>query len=264
MNKSSTYTCIRLGAALFVVSGFLAAQAQHVILNDGSRVEGTGIRARTNGDVTLTRQGGDVTYTRSQYREAWGPRPAEMDQARQMLEARQFDQAITVLEGVVTGSRFLGWDNEALLMIGRAQSGKGDHAAAVATFDRLFRDNPARREHAATRWAYFASLLGAEQFDRLETLLNDVVARGERVDAARAQVMRGDIKNRRGLTEEALLDYLRTVILFKAATEVQPEALFKAAQALEEMRDPRAREMYQRLVQEFGGSPFAQQARGKL
>jgi tetratricopeptide (TPR) repeat protein len=264
MNINNIRNRFRLSAAVYLTVSVVAAQAQYVILNDGTRMEGTSIRVRSNGDVTLSRPGGDVTYTRGQYREAWGPRPAEMDQARQLLEARQFDQAIPLLEDVLTNSRNLGWDQEALMMIGRAQAGKGDYSAAISSFERLFRENPSRREHPATRWAYFNSLLGAEQYERLEPLLDDLIAKGDRAEAARAQIMRGDIKKQRGLTEEALLDYLRTVILFDAVRDVQPEALFKAGEALDEMRDPRANSMYERIVEDYSGSPFAQQARGKL
>ena len=242
----------------------VVADAQHVVLTDGRRIEGTAIRARANGDVILTTARGDVTFTRDQYREAWAPRPAAMDQARQHLQARRFDQVISTVEGVVREFRHLGWDQEALVLIGRANNGKGDHAAALSSFDRLFQNAPHRREDPNVRWHYFRALLGAEELSRLGGYLNDVIASGERSEAARAQVMRGDMKVQRGLAEEGLLDYLRTVVLFRAQRDVQAEALFKAGEALEEMRDQRARDMFRKVVEQYGDSPYASRARAKL
>jgi hypothetical protein len=45
---------------------------------------------------------------------------------------------------------------------------------------------------------------------------------------------------------------------------VQPEALFKAAEILEEMRDPRADEMKKKLVQEYKDSEYAAKLSGKI
>jgi TolA-binding protein len=64
--------------------------------------------------------------------------------------------------------------------------------------------------------------------------------------------------------EDAVLDYLRTAILFKAQEDVQPEAVFKAAQTLEKLRDQRAKDFYKRVVQDYPGSAYAAQARAKL
>jgi TolA-binding protein len=75
--------------------------------------------------------------------------------------------------------------------------------------------------------------------------------------------VRGDIKLSQANLEGAALDYLRSAILFESEKETLPEALFKAADALEKLRDPRAKELYRRVASEFGGTPWAQKAAGK-
>lgn len=240
------------------------ADAAYVILPDGRRLEGTSIRARATGDVILTTERGDLTFPRGEYREAWADRPAELDRARQQLQAGNFDAVISSLEGVVTRYRHLSWDVEALAMIGRAQNEKSDYAAALTSFNQLFQRAPGRREDRNIRWPYYRALLGAGELDRLERDLDTLIAGGDREDAARAQVMRGDIKAQRGLADAALLDYLRTVVLFQAQQDVQAEALYKAGVVLAERRDPRARNMFQKVVQEHGNTPFARQARDRM
>ena len=239
-------------------------EAAHVILTDGRRMEGSAIRARANGDIILTTPRGDLTFTRGQYTEAWAPRPREIDQARQQLQAGNNEQVISILEGVISQFRNLGWDNEALILIGRAQNNLGQYSSAMSSFQRLFQNAPNRREDSNVRWAFYRSMLGSGELDRLERNLNELISDGERVDAARAQAMRGDIKMQRGLAEAAVLDYLRTVVLFSAQRDVQAEALYKAGVALESMRDDRANQMFRKVINEYGQSPFARQAHERL
>ena len=95
-------------------------------------------------------------------------------------------------------------------------------------------------------------------------MLKDVIAKGSRSDAARAQIMRGDIKAAQNQVEAAALDYMRTVILFASERSVQPEALMKAAESFEKLRDSRAKDLYKKIVDEFPTSPQAAAARAKI
>jgi len=81
--------------------------------------------------------------------------------------------------------------------------------------------------------------------------------------AARAQIRRGDVKMKRRQFEPAALDYLRTVALFKAEKDVQPEALYKAGLVLEELRHAKARHMFDRLIKEYPESAYARKAQNR-
>ena len=58
----------------------------------------------------------------------------------------------------------------------------------------------------------------------------------------------------------------RLTILFADVRDpaILGEATFKAAAALEQLRDPRAKDMYKKVVADYGSSPYAAQARGKI
>jgi len=115
-------------------------------------------------------------------------------------------------------------------------------------------------------WGMRNAMLKAKQYPALIRQLDAVAANGSRADAARAQNMRGDIQLAQNNVELGALEYLRTAILFKDVrdAEIQGEAHYKAAVALEQLRDPRAKEMYQIVVKQYGASRYASQARGKL
>ena len=78
--------------------------------------------------------------------------------------------------------------------------------------------------------------------------------------------MRGDVQLDQNNVELAALDYLRTAILFADVKDaaILGEATYKAAAALEQLRDPRAKDMYKKVVSDYGASPYAAQARGKI
>lgn len=261
---------IQWNAAKWVVVGTVLATTvwaqgvAYVITTQGQRIDGTDIRAKANGEIVLTTPQGTRTFYPGQYIRAVAPKPPEMDQAARLIEAKRFDEAIKLLEDVVVKFRFLDWDNQARLVIANAYLRKGDASSAVAAFEKLFAANPKSREDNDVMWAYRRALLEAGQYDKLEQQLQQIISSGPRSEAALAQIMRGDIKMAQGQVELAAMDYLRTVILFESEKAAQPEALWKAGQALEQLRDPRAKEMYKKLVTEFGSSPQAQAARAKL
>lgn len=249
---------------LAFAAGTFAQSGPFVILPNDARVDGTEIRARSDGTIILTTPQGQREFPRGQYKRAEAARPADFDRARQLAQQRNYDEALRLLESVIQNFRFLHWDNQARLLSAQIQASKGDHAAAVAAYERLFQSAPDLRRENTVLWGYLSALLEAKQYDKLGTQLDELVAKGTRADAARAQVLRGDMKLAQGQVEGAVMDYLRSALLFESERTVLPEALFKAAEGLERLRDPRSRDLYRRVAQEFSGTPFAQRAQGKF
>lgn len=253
-----------LMAGLMAWAGAVMADRPYVVLLDGTRVEGTDIRARATGEIILTEPRGTRTFMPGQYDRAYAPRPSEFDEAQRMVNERRFEQAIPILEEIIRRMRHLEWDNRAMDLMARAQMGMNEHDAAVRTYERLFQQTPRMRDNPEVLWSYYRSMLGAEQFDRLETEMERIIREGSRADAGRAQILRGDIKQARNLYEDAVLDYMRTVVFFSAQRDLQPEALYKTGEALERLRDDRARGMFERVVREYPQSRYAEMARRKL
>ncbi|MCS6771694.1 MAG: hypothetical protein NZ740_06665 [Kiritimatiellae bacterium] len=264
MIRLSSWLLAAIAAAGFLTGPLAEAQNPFVVLPNGERVEGTDIRARSDGTIVLTTPRGQVTYQRGQYVRAEAARPADFDRARQLAQQKNYDEALRLLEQVAQNYRFLTWDNQARLLSAQILVLKGDHAAAVSMYERLFQAAPDQRRESAVLMGYLAALNEAKQFEKLAPQLDDLVAKGSRSDAARALVLRGDMKMAQGQVEGAVLDYLRAAFLFESERAVVPEALFKAAEGLERLRDPRSRDLYRRVATEFSGSPFAQRAQGKL
>jgi tetratricopeptide (TPR) repeat protein len=252
--------------SLIIVAAALAASGLHaaqVLLPNGSTIEGSEIRARPDGTVVLTTAQGQREFPKGQYTKAIADKPAEFDQAGQLAAQKKYDEAIKLLADVIVKYRYLEWDNRARAASAQIMVAKGDPAGAADMYEQMFRTSPDTKNESKLLWGYLNALLLAQKTDKLSPQLDEIIAKGSRADAAKAQTMRGDIKAGQGQMEGAVLDYLRTVVLFQAEADAQPEALFKAGEALEKLRDPRAKEMYAKLVQNYPASDYAQKARGK-
>jgi len=256
---------ILIGLALlgFTVA---ASAAPYVVLRNGKQVQGTAIRSLSNGDINLTTAAGVQTFPKGSYVKAVADKPKAYDQAVAALRGGKNDVAIQLLEKVIADYRNLGWDVEAAKVLPTALLAKGQAEEAVRAFDKLFLLAPEEKQNPDIAWDWREAMLAAKQYGPLERQLDAVVKSGSRADAARAQNMRGDIQLAQNNLEPAVLDYLRTAILFPDVADpaIQGAAHWKAGQVLEKMRDPRAKEMYQRLVERYPSAPEASQARGKL
>lgn len=254
-------------AAWLVVAGVslaLPASAAYVIRADGQRVDGSDIRLKPTGEVVLTTARGQMFFTAGQYRQAVADKPADYDKAVQLVNSRKYDEAIPLLSGVAGRLRGLYWDEAAGLLLMQCAMAKGDGTAAVAAYDRLVAGNPALAEKDNVEEAYHQALIAAKQFDRLEPMLKKALAGTSRLDAAHAQMAYGDLHAAQNRLEEAAMDYLRTALLFrdvKTETELQAEALFKAGETLQKMRDERgAQHCFQELLQLYPGSRAAEKS----
>ncbi|MCF7838423.1 MAG: tetratricopeptide repeat protein [Candidatus Marinimicrobia bacterium] len=242
-----------------------AAEAAFVITRQGRRFEGTDIRVLANGDVVLTMPQGRQTFPRAEVGRAVADKPPDFDRALAAANAGQFEPAIAALRKIISDLRGLEWDNNARMALGQILLTKGDHAEAVKIFEDLMREAPAAKENVEAISLYQEALLRAGQLDKLLLVVDETIQSGPRPAAARAQMRRGDARLAQNQAENAFLDYMRTALLFKDQKDVVPEALFKAASALEALRDQtRAKRLYQEIVNEHASSPFAAEARQKL
>jgi tetratricopeptide (TPR) repeat protein len=250
------FTSLRASAALAALTFLLAAagtaDAQRppfIVGKRGDVIEVDRLSARSDG--TLTARKGNVTrnYGPDQYAKAVGEKPPEIDQAARLAAQKKFDEAIELLEQVVRGSRFLTWDLQAMKFIGQVQNQKGDHQEAVRVIDKLLERDEEYKSDPEAMQVYWEALMGTENYSKLLTSLDEAIANAPRELAARAQIMRGNVKLQRQQYQDAVLDYLRTVVFFKEQKEAMAEALRLTASTMEKMRDPRAEE-FRKLAQE--------------
>lgn len=185
------------------------------------------------------------------------PKPAAMIEAEKMVTDGRLTSAIPILEELAVDFAVLQWGPKAEALLADAYAKAGHHAKALTTYSELFKKTPAGDVPFQTRQNYWAAMLGGQRLDALVVELLNAVDHGPRVEAAHAQVMLGDVRRAQNKTQDAFLEYLRASLLFEDVGDVQPEALFKAAEMLDVLRDPRAGDLRKRVVQKYPASEYA-------
>jgi len=244
---------------IIILLGSLAQGAPFVINSAGSRVNGSAIKSAPDGTILLTTLNGQtLTFRKGTYRQAFADKPPELERVGNLLKQNDLPAVAQILRRVKENYKFLGWDSRASLMLARVYLPLKKFEDSAREYEELFAVQPKLKQNLKERSNYMQALLGSKRIQEVATMIDEDIASGSREAAARAQIVRGDMKAAGGQHEEALLDYLRTAILFKAQTAVLPEATYKTALALKKLNDPRAAEYFQKVIDEFPKSEFAE------
>jgi len=192
--------------------------------------------------------GGDVTLTvaRKNVERVEMDKPAEMAQAEQLMAANRNSEAIPLLQAVMANDAGLNWDDTAREVLTRIYVKGNEPAKAVKLVDEMFASGTP--VSTALRVAYWKALLAVDaRSAKVMKDFGEAIATGPREIVPVAQNMRGDMLFAAGRKEEALEDYLRTVLFFEDADGVWTEALAKAGDLYDTLGDAvRANELRQK------------------
>jgi outer membrane protein assembly factor BamD (BamD/ComL family) len=267
MNKRSKIGQWAVAGALALVMATMPAWAVDVVhLTNGKSIQAKDIQWREGEQTYRVTTPDDVMMPipKAQVESLEIAKPAAFAQAETMMAGKQYAAAIPLLDDVVGKYKMKVWDNEARKFLAQAHMAMNEPKKAADVLEGFMSSVPKAESPADAIMLYWKALLAAGRGATLKKELDEVAASGTRSMAAAAMLMRGNMNREAGQKEPAVLDYLRVVILFENIKAVQPEALFKAAEILEEMRDPRADEMKKKLVQEYKDSEYAAKLSGKI
>lgn len=201
---------------LFVAA---AVQAAYVVNNAGRKISGPQISADAEGSVTLaTASGQKLTFRKGQYRAAAADRPKELDEAAKLLKAGRGEQAVPLLKKVKADCRFLEWDQQAILLLANHFFETEQYALAAAEFQALETRTP--EVQARLR----ESMVQSGDTQAVLAELNEEIRTGDRAAAARAYLMRGELKAAQGDSSGARRDWLKVITFFKAENEAVLQA----------------------------------------
>jgi TolA-binding protein len=186
-------------------------------------------------------------------------KPDQYDAAVGMVKQGQYAQAIPLLQQIADEYAMLQYDVQAGFYLATAYLKMKDIRKAAEACDKIVSINPNAVLTPEFASVYWDCLLGVEQFAKLRELLTKAISEGDRNLAAVAQLKRGDMDKQKGNAKDALINgYLRTIVLFEANKDVQPEALYKAAKCFEEVGQvPYAEKMRKKLLTEYPDSEYA-------
>lgn len=246
---------------MVTVLAFSAQAETGVILKNGRRLAGKLLEWReSTQEYVLTTDETTLPIPLAQVARVVVDKPAEFDQAVAQIKARQFEQAISTLEKIIRRYKRMNWDAEAARVMAEACLVSNNPKKAVSAMESLFAVVSRDQVPATLQMTYWKALLASGATDQLQKELDKVIGAGAPDMVATAYVIRGNAFLKAGQEDEALSDFLKVITLFQNQKEVQPEALFKAADLLDKARDPRGADLRQKLSKDYPGNPFASKA----
>lgn len=202
-----------------------SAHAAYVVTQSGRQINGSRVSSAEDGSVTLTMASGQqMTFRKEQYRSAVADKPKELGQARQLIESGKGDQAVPMLRAVQADFRFLAWDEKATRLLADYFYDNGQFSAAAIEYQSLEHlDDPiVKARHREV-------LLKSGNLKQVLPALEEDIASGSREAAARAYLLRGDLKAANGDADGARRDWLKVATFFQAQKELAEQAKVKLA-----------------------------------
>ncbi len=266
-NKCYRYMIMGLAVCAVMLMPWHRAFARHqatVLLNTGQEIPGEvrflpasrsyeirvgdrtrEVRAADVAEVTLDRE------------------PEGFSRALRDVEQRRYQQAIPILSSIVEDYAMFGPDREAGKALILAYLRTDRSSDALRTAETLIRRDSGIGQNPEFAAVYWEALLDEERLSTLRTSIREAIQSGSRDLAAVGLLRRGDLEMREGHYREALVNgYLRVVLLFQDVGFAQPEALYKAIRAHEELNEVTYAERWrQRLLSSHATSEFAQRLR---
>lgn len=251
---------------LFLVAG--AAQAVDVtgtlINQEGKSFTGS-IKWKGSTHVYVISAGKiDLEMPPAQIKDMSIPEPAGYADAIKAVKEGRPQQAIPVLDRIAQDYVMLQWDEPATRALTEAYLKNNDVANALRACDKVISAKPEAAYAGEMAPLYWQALLKSDRTSKLEGLLDQAIKTGGPEATAFALIMRGDSLSAKNDFKGALKDgYLRVITLYRSIRSAQPEALFKASKAFDQINQAsRAEIMRKQLLTEFGSSEWASRVTG--
>jgi len=253
-------------AVLFLAVG--AAQAVDVtgslVTQDGKPFNGV-IKWKASAHVyIISANKVDLELPPAQIKEMSIPEPAGYADAVKAVREGRPQQAIPVLDRIAQDYVMLQWDEPATRALTDAYLKSGDTASALRACDKVIAAKPEAAYAGEMAPLYWQALLKSDRTAKLESLLDQAIKTGGIEATAFALIMRGDTLAAKNDFKGALKDgYLRVITLYRTVRSAQPEALYKASKAFDQINQAsRAEMMRKQLLTEFGSCEWAAQVKG--
>lgn len=239
-----------------MVAGFAARAADRpyvVERRGGEPIYGQRLTADATGNLRLTLEGNATrSFSRGRYLYAWVPMPRELKGAEKASGAA----AVQKLDQLFNQYKYLGWGGAAAYYKGSIEATMKKYADAEQSFKEGLRyeqgySAQSRGWEAKLKQGMIEALLAQKKFDTAE----DYVRQLRTTDPALAAYVfntRGLLLKHQGKKREALLQYLKTVVVFDPSIgTARQEAYREVVSLMREMKDPRAEEFAAQYKKEY-------------
>jgi hypothetical protein len=207
----------------------------------GRKIKVQDLRANNQGDLQVALEGGGTqVVNKADYKFAYIPKPQQVALLEQMFQQGAYDQLLQNVQGVFDRYKYLGWGGLLYYMKGEAELAAGRADTARQTLDLGVRF--AREEDLELiNMAKAKALMALGRNDELKGILEQLKRAQSPEAAAFSFMATGMILAEQGQNDEAILELLKTVLLFEPKGKlagIHEEARKKVVELLKEKGDP--------------------------
>jgi len=230
------------GALLLLGAAAVRAQSAprpYVIDNNGGRIMGDELRVNDAGDLQLQIGGATRVFRRGSYRDAWVPKPQNVSLLEKALEQKRYDIIVKNAQKVFDEFKYVGWGGHVAYMHALALLEQGQAQQALNV---LLEGEPvAGRFLEEVVKGKTEAYLALDKTAEAAKLLEKLKASESAETAAFAFKASGELLQKQGNIKEAVLEYLKIVLLFEPgrADRTRQDAKQRAVALLKEIGDER-------------------------
>lgn len=261
MKKIMNYAAI---LALTLGTAVLYAAEDCVIIETSGREMKVSTITEANGDLTYTTGASAIKskVLKGKYKYAWIPKPKEISDADAKLAKGDFKEAGDAYQKAFAANKLLGWDVYCTWKEGEALAKQDKTADAVKTLETL-KDykllNPKLEPDLLNSYKLLSTLyIAQDKYDLASPIIDKLMKSPDDSLASSAFIRKGDILARKNNKKEAALAYFQAALLFPKSSD-RPEALFKSAQMLNDLKDTRSAKFADILKAEYPGNEYTKQ-----
>lgn len=220
------------------------AQNTYVVMSSGEKRPCSSVTADTNGDLEISTSGTTkLTIKRSQYNYVVTPKPSSVASLDRAFAAKEYKLIIANAPKIFDRYKYLGWGGYIAAIQADSMIATGDAAGALRVVNGATSTAVAGRYADNVTKAKIMALLALDRSDEATPDLEKLKESPKAEMAAFAFLADGRIFEKQGRNDDAILSYLKTILLFNdgvADTEKQ-QARQRVAALLEAKGDPRAK-----------------------
>ena len=231
---------------LFCISGTSALAADSfVVTNDGRRLDADAIRADSQGTLEVRIGGATQTLRRGNYRTVSTPKPKPVELLEKAATQGRYDIVRDKAPEVFDAYRYLGWGGYIATRHGQAYLENNNPERALQIFNQGddYAELQVNEEEqtALLNKGKAEALLDLGRTEQALGILKNLKTAGNDELAAFAFNAAGRLLAQQGKKKEAVLEYLKTVLLFEPGNvqRERSEAKEQVVKLLKEMGDPR-------------------------
>ena len=244
MANCKRYMLSLLFLAAIGAPGLALAQGKrdcYVITADNRKISGQALAADAQGNLVLDVDGKlKMPFRVGQYKMGFVSKPKEVAVLEQLFADKKYDQVISQADAVFEKYKFLGWSNVIASL--HADSLLVDNKISEAKRVLVAANRLAGEQRELLEASMVKIYIADKDFDKADSVLKRQMVSADEVKAAQAFCLFGEMAEAKGDKKQAVLEYLKVLMLFennKKVDDIRSLAKSRATKLMRELNDPR-------------------------